>query len=172
MYITVDIIFRKEHIRRFVESLSENRYPGVVEFPKNDRLNSIIRSYLIKPPSDYKPMWSNRVSKLQVPLNGRERFYLSHSYLQKKDWSSLESDFEDVFFKMYYDIEMTSGFVKGYRKELRIKFLNACGITEDVMTEDTFRKAFDRFLQKKSAKVHELISCDNFNIRSIYKSVV
>lgn len=170
-YVTVDIIFRKPHIKKFVEKLSSHHYPGVIEFPKGDRLNSLIRSYLVKTPSDYKPLWDKSVSKLLVPLNGRERNYLTHCYLQKKDWKALESDFEDIFFRLYYDIEMTGTFEPGTRKKLRIKFLHTYGITDDIMSEDTFRKAFDRFLLKKSAKAHELLSAKQIDPIKLYKSV-
>jgi hypothetical protein len=171
-YITVDIIFRKPHIKKFVEQLSVHHYRGVVEFSKGDRLNSVIRQYLVKPPANYKPMWDKAVTKILVPLNGRERYYMSHSHLQKKDWKALESDFEDIFFKLYYDIEMIGTFVKGTRKDLRIKFLEAYGITDDIMSEDTFRKAFDRFLQKKSAKAVELMQLKQIDPIKLYKSVV
>lgn len=170
-YITVDIIFRRRHIKRFVESLSVHHYPGVIEFEKGDKLNSLVRQYLIKPPADFKPLWDDCVSKINVPLNGRERYYFSHCYLPKKNWKALEADFEDLFFKLYFDFEMAGTFEPGARKKLRIKFLNSFKISDDIMSEDTFRKAFDRFLQKKSAKVHDLLQKKNIDPITLYKSV-
>lgn len=174
MYITIDFVFRKPHIRCFVESLSINKHRdrGIVEFEKGDKLNAIIRSYLVKAPDNSRPLFGKEVSHFIVPLNGREKNYLYHCYLPKQEWQSLESDFEDLFFRLFYDIEKSGSVVSGKRKFAREKFLSLCGITDDVMTEDSFRKAYDRFIEKKAAKINDFLENETITIASIYKTAI
>lgn len=168
-YHTIDMIFRKSHIRCFVQSLSVHNKKNVIEFEKRDKLNDLVRSYLVKPNDRYKPMFGNDIVKIIVPINSRER--QGFLILPKTSWTDLEKNFEDLFFRLYYESEMAGSFAKGSRKELRIKFLNTFGITDDVMTEDTFRKAFDRFVRKKSQKVAQILSAKQISPLNLYKSV-
>lgn len=172
MHITVDMVFRKNYVLKFIKTLSVSSNTSIIEFEQSDKFNSIIRSYLVKPPKNYKPLHAPEVTKILVPLLNSERNYLSYRYLPKKEWKNLESDFEDMFFRLFYEIEIASGMVPNKRKASRIKFLNMCGITDDVMNEDSFRKSFDRFLEKKTAKINELLSKRTLTIANIYKSAI
>jgi hypothetical protein len=174
MYITVDMVFRKRHIRCFVESLSIHKHKerGIIEFEKGDKLNSLIRSYLIKIPEHGRPLFGREVCHFIIPLFGAEKNYLSHSYLPKSEWVNLESDLEDLFFRLFYEIEKSGSVVSGKRKFAREKFLSLCGITEDVMTEDSFRKSYDRFIEKKAAKIHEFLENETISIITIYKTAI
>lgn len=127
---------------------------------------------MVKPPLNYKPLFAKGVIKIVVPLLNSERNYLSYRYLPKKSWKALESDFEDMFFRLFYEIEIASGMVPNKRKASRIKFLQLCGITDDVMNEDSFRKSFDRFLDKKTAKINEMLSKRTLTLANIYKSAI
>jgi hypothetical protein len=62
--------------------------------------------------------------------------------------------------------------VSGKRKFAREKFLSLCGITDDVMTEDSFRKAYDRFIEKKAAKIHDFLDNKDITIVTIYKTAI
>ena len=174
MYITVDFVFRKPHIRCFVESLSINKHRdrGIIEFEKGDKLYSIIRSYLIKVPENGKPLFGKEVSHFLVPLNNRDKNYLYHCHLPKSDWANLEADFEDLFFRLFYEVEKSGSVVSGKRKFAREKFLAICGITEDVMTEDSFRKAYDRFIEKKAAKIHDFLENEHITLLTLYKTAI
>lgn len=168
-YITNDIVFRKKYLRKFVETISVYPNNHCVEFEKRDPINSIIRSYLVPAKENYKPMFGPDVVKLIIPENHRQRQGLL--ILPKNAWSDLEKNFEDLFFRLYYNFEMMGSFSKGNRKELRIKFLHAFNITDDIMTEDSFRKKFDRFFNKKASESAQKINNSNFSGRIIYKSV-
>lgn len=170
MYFTVDMIFRKKHIRCFVESLSISNNRQVVEFEKKDKLNAIVKSYLIKPREDYRPLFGSEVVKIMVPENNRES--RAFKVLPKSAYKDLEANFETQFYSLYMNIEATSKFLPGSRKELRMKFLAAFNITDDIMSEDSFRKSFDRFSDKMQAKAMNLINNNNFTALSIYKSVI
>lgn len=168
------MVFRKKHIRCFVESLSIHKQAtrGVIEFETRDKLNNIVRSYLTTPPENARPLFGREVVNILVPSSWRQSRYHYNSYLPKSEWSKLESEFEDLFFLMYYNIEKSGVVSPGKRKYAREKFLKLCGIDEDVMSEDSFRKAFDRFLEKKTAKIIEFLENDHITLTKVYKSVV
>ena len=172
--ITVQMVFRKKHIRSFVESLSIHKHAmkGVIEFEPRDKLNNIIRSYLTTPPENSRPLFGKEVINILVPRSWRQGRYHYNSYLPKSAWSDLEAEFEDLFFMMWYNIEKNGVVAPGKRKYAREKFLRLCGITEDIMNEDSFRKAFDRFLEKKAAKILDFLENDSITLITMYKSVV
>jgi hypothetical protein len=168
MYITIDMVFSKEYIQNFAFALSEN--DKALEFPKRDKLNSIIRRYLAVAGKDYKPSFKDNVTKMVVPVNGRHRAYPNLEYLPEKNYKLLESDFEDLFFSMFHRIDSAGFLAAGKRKEAREKFLAACNITSEVLSEDAFRKLFDRYRKKKEDQISGFLSNPKFDLLTFYKS--
>lgn len=172
--ISVQMVFRKKHIRCFVESLSIHKHAtkGVIEFEPRDKLNNVVRSYLTTPPENARPLFGPQVVNILVPRSWRQSRYHYNSYLPKSAWKDLEAEFEDLFFLMWYNIEKSGVVSPGKRKYAREKFLNMCGIYEDVMSEDSFRKAFDRFLEKKTLKIIDFLENQEMTTQTLYESVV
>lgn len=169
MHITVDMIFRKEYIKCFVQTLSISNHLGIIEFQPNHKLNTIVRAFLSRPYQNYRPMFGKEVTKLVIHQNnGQMRGLL---ILPKGQWKNLEEEFNTIFFKLFFDIESSGSFSENKRKELRIKFLDSFGITDDVMTEDSFRKKYDRFCQKMNKKAITLLNNTRFTRECIYKSI-
>lgn len=168
MYYTVDMVFRKKHIECFVKALSINKQ--VVEFEKRDKLNAIVKSFLVKPDMNYRPIFGKDVVKILIPENNRDS--RANMILPNYSWKLLEERFEQIFYMLYMNIEATGKFSNKYRKELRIKFLHAFNITDEVMNEDSFRKSFDRYCEKMNSKVIDLMGKSEFKPVSIYKLTI
>ncbi|MFH0757345.1 MAG: hypothetical protein V2B15_08670 [Bacteroidota bacterium] len=168
MYITVDMVFSKEYIRRFALSLSQS--DTELKFKKRDKLNTLIRKYLEISRKDYKPMTGEEVTRIILPVNGRHRCNPSMEILPARSFKDLESDFEDLFFNLFYKIDSAAFMLKGSRKAAREKYLAACNITSDVLTEDAFRKLFDRFRKKKAAEIGAFLENPDFDLATYYQS--
>ena len=168
MYITIDMIFSKEYIRLFAFALSVS--DKVLEFSKRDKLNSIIRSYLDVARKDYKPSFKPEITKIIVPVNGRIRNYPGIEILPEFNYRLLERDFEDLFFSMFHRIDSAGFLSDGKRKDAREKYLAACNISNDILTEDAFRKLFDRYRKKKEDEISNFLSNPEFDIVTFYKS--
>lgn len=172
MHVTVDMIFEKEYIKRFLCTLSTSEFDDIIEFTPRDSFNSIIRSHLSLPPKNYKPKFGKEITKIVIPLNSREAKYVNHFYLTRDAMKSLELDMEDQFYMLYFRVEAAAALSKmHFKKDIRKHFLLACNITEDIMNEDSFRKRLDRHMIKKEEQINKIFENKNFNIASIRKSV-
>jgi len=168
MHITVDMVFSKEYIRRFAFSLSESDQE--LRFRKRDKLNSIIRSYLEISYDYFKPPGGHNVTRIIVPVNARLRCNPEMEILPQSSYRDLEGDFEDLFFTLFFKIDSAGFLNQGYRKEAREKYLAACGISSDVLTEDAFRKLFDRFRKKKTSEILRFLNSPSFDLLTFYQS--
>ncbi|MCK5134861.1 MAG: hypothetical protein KAR19_03675 [Bacteroidales bacterium] len=168
MYITVDMVFSKEYIRRFAFSLSIN--DKALEFRKRDKLNTLIRSYLEISRKDHKPKFGSDITKIILPINGRWRCNPAMEILPARSFRDLESDFEDLFFALFHKIDSAGCLVKGKRKYAREKYLAACNITNEELHEDAFRKLFDRFRNKKEAQISAFLENPDFDLVTFYES--
>lgn len=168
MYITIDMVFSKEYIRRFAFSLSVN--DKALEFRKRDKLNTIIRSYLENSRSDHKPRFDPDITKIIVPVDKRDRINLTLAILSPKNFKAVESEFEDLFFTLFYKIDSAGFLTKGKRKDAREKYLAACNINNEVLHEDAFRKLFDRFRNKKEAQITAFLENPDFDLVTFYES--
>lgn len=160
------MIFSKEYIKRFAFALSVNT--KALEYRKRDRLNSLIRSYLEVAREDYKPSFNPEITKIIVPVVGHRRNYPSLETLPKRNHKDLERDFEDLFFSMFHRIDSAGFLSTGKRKEAREKFLAACNITSEVLSEDAFRKLFDRYRKKKEDQINNFLSDSKFDLVTFY----
>lgn len=167
-YITVDMVFSREYIRRFAFSLSVNRQ--ALEFKKRDKLNTMIRSYLEISRKDHKPRFGPDITKVILPINGRQRNNPAMEILPPRSFKDVESEFEDLFFTLFHKIDSAGCLNDGYRKHAREKYLAACNITSDVLTEDAFRKLFDRFRKKKEVQISEFLQDPGFDLLTFYES--
>lgn len=168
MYITVDMVFSKEYIRRFAFSLSIN--DKALEFRKRDKLNSIIRSYLEISRKDHKPRFGDDITKIILPVNGRHRCNPGMEILPARNYKDVEREFEDLFFTLFHKIDSAGCLAEGKRKAAREKYLAACNITSDVLTEDAFRKLFDRYRRKKEAQITAFLMDPEFDLITFYES--
>jgi len=168
MYITVDMVFSKEYIRRFAFSLSIN--DKALEFKKRDKLNTMIRKYLEIARKDHKPRFGSNITKIILPVNGRQRHNPSMEILPSKCYRDVEGEFDDLFFTLFHKIDSAGVLVDGKRKEAREKYLAACNVTSDVLTEDAFRKLFDRFRKKKEAQISAFLLDPDFDLLTFYES--
>jgi len=167
-YITVDMVFSKEYIRRFAFSLSINKQ--ALEFKKRDKLNTMVRTYLEISRKDHKPRFGPEITKIILPVNGRHRNNPAMEILPAKSFKDVESEFEDLFFTLFHKIDSAGCLNDGYRKHAREKYLAACDITSEVLTEDAFRKLFDRFRKKKEAQISDFLENSDFDLLTFYES--
>ena len=168
MSIIVHMVFSKEHIRNFAFTLSED--DQVLRFKKRDKLNSLVRSYLHVSPKNFFPQRDPDATKIIVPVDSRIRNYPSLEYLPERNYKLLERDFEDLFFSIFHAIDSAGLLSNGKRKEAREKFLASCNITSDDITQDAFRKQFDRFRKKKEAQISLFLENPEFDLVTFYKS--
>lgn len=162
------MVFSKEYIKRFAFSLSVN--DKALEFNKRDKLNSIVRSYLDVSRKEYKPRFSDDITKIVVPVYGRSRNYPSLDILPEKSYRDLERDFEDIFFTLFLRIDSAGFLSNEKRKYAREKFLEGCNINNEILTEDAFRKLFDRFRKKKELQIERFLKDPDISILSLYES--
>lgn len=168
MTITVDMVFSKEYIRRFAFSLSES--DTELKFQPRDKLNAILRSYLEISNRHQGPPPGSDVTKIIIPINGRERCNPTMEILPIQFYKDVENEFEDLFFTLFHKIDSAGVIKSGFRKHAREKYLAACGITSEVLTGDAFRKLFDRYRKKKTSEIIDFLNNPEFDLLKYYQS--
>lgn len=162
------MVFSKEYIRNFAFSLSERK--DVLTFRKRDKLNGIIRSYIEVAPRDHIHVFNPDAVTIIVPVNTQVSNYPPSEHLPERNYKHLENDFEDIFFSLFHKIDSAGVLSNGKRKEAREKFLAICGITSEEISEDAFRKLFDRYRKKKEAQITDFLKKSDINLVTLYRS--
>ncbi|MCF8219658.1 MAG: hypothetical protein K9J21_11855 [Bacteroidales bacterium] len=168
--IEVFMHFNKEYLKRFVLSLFGTNTTDTIKFPYRDKMNSKVRSYLTKPPKNYIPKKPDDAIRIIVPLNNNTRMSIYYNYLSVRAQNILEKDFEDLFFTLYLSVSSMIHHRFGTRKELRERFLISCGIDDDVLNHDSFRKMYYRYIAKKQEQLDVYFDENgSFNLSLFYK---
>lgn len=168
MHITVDMVFAKEYLRQFAFSLSERQ--DVLKFGDRSKLNRVIRSHLDIAYEYYKPPTGDKVTRIILPINGRHRNYPSTEILPQSSFKDVEQVFEDLFFSVFFRLDSAGLQKYGTRKEAREKYLATCGVTCELLTENAFRKLYDRFRNKMTSEIAEFMENPTFDLVIFYKS--
>ena len=97
------MVFSKPYLRAFAFKLSTNK--KALEFPKRDKLNSLLRTYLVKTREGYRPSFDDNITNIVLPIYGRSKVYPQSDMLPISSYRDVERDFEDLFFSLFHTID-------------------------------------------------------------------